>query len=286
MSGRFEVADTALARAPRLQRQPREDERGWLERMFCADDLADVVGSATDRAGEPHPARGRRHSARDALPGPAIGRGEDRELPARRDLRRRCRPPRGLADVPPLAWEVLSAENRRRSSSRRDSPTASRLWPTTPRFCTSRPRPTTRRPNAACSRRIRGWGSSGRSLLEALGTRRVPPAHRRRRIRRRRPVSSSGDESGGHRGDRVHRSTCRGGTRKTRDLADARQSARTYLGPPEIRSSRWILRIRRSMPLIGWSPRRPDPSRLGRTPELPPRTISPSELPAQIRSSR
>ena len=45
MSERFEVLETTLAGVYVLERSPRTDERGWLERMYCADELADVVGS-------------------------------------------------------------------------------------------------------------------------------------------------------------------------------------------------------------------------------------------------
>jgi dTDP-4-dehydrorhamnose 3,5-epimerase len=45
VSGRFEVADTPLAGLMVITRQPIADERGWLERMFCTIDLAEVLGS-------------------------------------------------------------------------------------------------------------------------------------------------------------------------------------------------------------------------------------------------
>jgi dTDP-4-dehydrorhamnose 3,5-epimerase len=45
MSGRFDVAETPLSGTYVLQRKPVGDERGWLERMYSAEDLADVLGS-------------------------------------------------------------------------------------------------------------------------------------------------------------------------------------------------------------------------------------------------
>lgn len=45
MSGRFDVSETPLPGVYVLQRQPRADERGWLERMYCTTDLAGVLGS-------------------------------------------------------------------------------------------------------------------------------------------------------------------------------------------------------------------------------------------------
>jgi dTDP-4-dehydrorhamnose 3,5-epimerase len=44
MNGWFEVSETSLAGPLVLQRRPRADERGWFERMYGADDLAEVVG--------------------------------------------------------------------------------------------------------------------------------------------------------------------------------------------------------------------------------------------------
>ena len=45
MSSRFEIADTPLTGVKTLRRLPVSDDRGWLERMFCATDLAEVLGS-------------------------------------------------------------------------------------------------------------------------------------------------------------------------------------------------------------------------------------------------
>lgn len=45
MSGRFDIDETRLSGVFLLQRKPREDERGWLERMYCATDLAEVLGT-------------------------------------------------------------------------------------------------------------------------------------------------------------------------------------------------------------------------------------------------
>ena len=45
MSGRFDISETPLRGLWLLQRRPIGDERGWLERMFCVTDLAEVLGS-------------------------------------------------------------------------------------------------------------------------------------------------------------------------------------------------------------------------------------------------
>jgi dTDP-4-dehydrorhamnose 3,5-epimerase len=45
MSGRFEISETPLAGVYVLQRRPVGDERGWLERMYCTTDLAELLGS-------------------------------------------------------------------------------------------------------------------------------------------------------------------------------------------------------------------------------------------------
>jgi dTDP-4-dehydrorhamnose 3,5-epimerase len=47
MSGRFDVRETTLPGMYLLQRTPQSDERGWLERLYCATDLADVLGTRT-----------------------------------------------------------------------------------------------------------------------------------------------------------------------------------------------------------------------------------------------
>ena len=47
MSGRFEVIETALDGVHVLQRTPQVDERGWLERLYCATDLADIAHTRT-----------------------------------------------------------------------------------------------------------------------------------------------------------------------------------------------------------------------------------------------
>src|SRR6266700_2986485 len=44
MSERFDVHTTKLG-AVVLTRKPRGDERGFLERVYCADELADVLGA-------------------------------------------------------------------------------------------------------------------------------------------------------------------------------------------------------------------------------------------------
>ena len=45
MSGRFDITDTHLAGVYAVQRNPRTDDRGWFERMFCTIDLSDILGS-------------------------------------------------------------------------------------------------------------------------------------------------------------------------------------------------------------------------------------------------
>jgi len=45
MNGRFAIFETSLPGVFQIQRKAREDERGWLERMYCTTDLADVLGS-------------------------------------------------------------------------------------------------------------------------------------------------------------------------------------------------------------------------------------------------
>lgn len=42
MSGRFVIAPTALRGVVVIERRPRGDDRGWFERLFCADELAAV----------------------------------------------------------------------------------------------------------------------------------------------------------------------------------------------------------------------------------------------------
>lgn len=44
MTGRFEIRETQLPGLHLLQRNPLEDERGWLERMYCSADLAGLLG--------------------------------------------------------------------------------------------------------------------------------------------------------------------------------------------------------------------------------------------------
>ena len=45
MSERFDIRETRLAGVSVVQRKPHIDDRGWLERMYCADELAEVLGS-------------------------------------------------------------------------------------------------------------------------------------------------------------------------------------------------------------------------------------------------
>lgn len=42
MSGRFEIQDTALAGVKRITRMALSDSRGFLERLYCPDELADA----------------------------------------------------------------------------------------------------------------------------------------------------------------------------------------------------------------------------------------------------
>jgi len=44
MSARFDIHFTPLAGLNILTRKPLGDSRGWLERMFCIDELQDVLG--------------------------------------------------------------------------------------------------------------------------------------------------------------------------------------------------------------------------------------------------
>jgi dTDP-4-dehydrorhamnose 3,5-epimerase len=45
MTGWFDVSETSLSGVLVLQRKPRTDERGWFERMYGADELANGAGS-------------------------------------------------------------------------------------------------------------------------------------------------------------------------------------------------------------------------------------------------
>lgn len=45
MSARFDIQTTPLAGLNVLTRKPVGDSRGWFERMFCIDELYDVLGS-------------------------------------------------------------------------------------------------------------------------------------------------------------------------------------------------------------------------------------------------
>jgi len=45
VSDLFEIRETTLPGLYQMQRTPHADERGWLERMYSTEDLADVVGS-------------------------------------------------------------------------------------------------------------------------------------------------------------------------------------------------------------------------------------------------
>lgn len=47
MSDRFDVSETTIPGVYVLERKPRIDERGWLDRMYCTTDLAGVLGSRT-----------------------------------------------------------------------------------------------------------------------------------------------------------------------------------------------------------------------------------------------
>jgi dTDP-4-dehydrorhamnose 3,5-epimerase len=43
MSSRFDVLDTPLQRLKLIQRKPIGDHRGYLERMFCAEELQSLI---------------------------------------------------------------------------------------------------------------------------------------------------------------------------------------------------------------------------------------------------
>lgn len=43
MSGRFEISETPLGGVHLLQRTVNADDRGWLERMYCTEDLAELL---------------------------------------------------------------------------------------------------------------------------------------------------------------------------------------------------------------------------------------------------
>jgi dTDP-4-dehydrorhamnose 3,5-epimerase len=43
VSARFEIAGTALAGLQLIKRLPIRDERGWLERMYCAEEFATLM---------------------------------------------------------------------------------------------------------------------------------------------------------------------------------------------------------------------------------------------------
>jgi len=45
MSGRFDIRETPLPGVYDILRRHKGDERGWLERMYCTTDLAEVLGS-------------------------------------------------------------------------------------------------------------------------------------------------------------------------------------------------------------------------------------------------
>lgn len=45
MDDRFDIVETALTGLYQIQRKPRGDDRGWLERIYCTTDLAQVLGS-------------------------------------------------------------------------------------------------------------------------------------------------------------------------------------------------------------------------------------------------
>ncbi|PYP19041.1 MAG: dTDP-4-dehydrorhamnose 3,5-epimerase [Gemmatimonadetes bacterium] len=47
MSGRFEISDTPLRGLRVIQRRPIGDTRGFLERLFCADELSELIPKQT-----------------------------------------------------------------------------------------------------------------------------------------------------------------------------------------------------------------------------------------------
>ena len=50
MNARFDIVATPLVGLVVLQRKPIGDARGYLERLYCADELSEVFGSATVQA--------------------------------------------------------------------------------------------------------------------------------------------------------------------------------------------------------------------------------------------
>jgi dTDP-4-dehydrorhamnose 3,5-epimerase len=113
MTGRFDIAETPLAGVIVLQRAPVGDERGWLERMYCTTDLADVLG-----------ARGIAQVNRTLTTARATVRGMHYQVPPSAETKIVSCLRGAIFDVAVdlrrgsptfLGWhgEVLSAENRR-----------------------------------------------------------------------------------------------------------------------------------------------------------------------------
>ena len=149
MSERFDFISTPLAGLTVIQRKPMEDERGFFERLFCAEELREaglhkpivqINRSLTRRDGT---VRGMHFQYPPHAETKIVSclRGEIFDVAV--DIR---------AGSPTfLRWhgEVLSAENDRRVFSfRKALPTASRRLPMTANCCTFTRRRTRRRPKA------------------------------------------------------------------------------------------------------------------------------------------
>ena len=82
MSTRFDILETPLAGLQVLQRKPLGDSRGYLERLFCAEELqALAAGKHIAQINHTFTAKPR-HRARPALPATAPCRDQVRQLPA------------------------------------------------------------------------------------------------------------------------------------------------------------------------------------------------------------
>ena len=100
---RFTVTDLSSAGLKLIARQRLGDSRGFLSRLFCAEELA-AAGWHKPIAQINHTYTAqRRYRARHALPAPAPCRDETGELPARRSVGCRRRPAGRLAHLSALA---------------------------------------------------------------------------------------------------------------------------------------------------------------------------------------
>ena len=116
---RLVVEDTPLAGLKRVRRTRLGDSRGFLARLFCADELAEA-GWAGPVAQVNHTRTLQRGSVRGLhFQQRAARREEARPLPARRGVGRRRRPAARLADLPALARRGLERRERRRPAHSR-----------------------------------------------------------------------------------------------------------------------------------------------------------------------